>query len=326
MLEYAANNPFRPADWRWKRAANYLLGQSPRPSIRLDGVAGNHWIRKAVTYKRRYEQAWDGGNVELARLSYSEPDLFWAHYAYNGQLQRELLDAHVLTGSDDDEIAARFGLPHSVVAAYEAVFFNVRDRLDQPGYIVHHVINGGLSRPASEITTAGLWKLYGYFFGIHMLQAITSSCVNPIRVPDAAGVPTAIEADAINNLRLKAAMAAKTLDINHNTRLSILDKFAKYVQADSMRSDRNREDEQLTKYICDVFTAFPFTTNGYDPRKKAYLDRGAIGYYDSGGVELSGTEMMRVALGDTGAAERLQHLTFPVLALPAADQPNGGSS
>ena len=129
----ACDNPFRPVDWRWQRAVNILGGLGPPVTRRRDTPIGFSWIRKACRFKRAMDRA-QGDNGELALVAERFPDLYWAYYLarMSNDTSRQSVEAHLLARETDYDIGYRCGLSPKVVEAYEAVFFNVREKLVHP--------------------------------------------------------------------------------------------------------------------------------------------------------------------------------------------------
>jgi len=118
--------PFRPPDWRWQRAR--ILVAERRPFLlRRDDL----WTGQAMAYVRA-----------LARCGAPEPlecpHPKWAalHAAHRLSTedgpQRWEVQARLLAGQADPEIACRCAVPADTVCWFEALFFCVRDRLPAP--------------------------------------------------------------------------------------------------------------------------------------------------------------------------------------------------
>ena len=82
------------------------------------------------------------------------------------------LEAWILAASHPEFIAERCNLSVEVVAAYEAVFFDVRPYLDVTGYIFHRVIGRPITHGFSLSDLGSIWKLFGYMRGRHTLEVL----------------------------------------------------------------------------------------------------------------------------------------------------------
>src|SRR5208282_5310715 len=134
-LTWMRESPFRPPDWRWRLARLSLEEKLPRrPQLR------DRWVRRCAKFMRadrvrsrscrpRRRASSDAILSDAARIRFASDPLIAAE-----------LEAWILAASHPEFIAERCNLSVEVVAAYEAVFFDVRPYLDATGYIFHRVI------------------------------------------------------------------------------------------------------------------------------------------------------------------------------------------
>ena len=98
--------------------------------------------------------------------------------------QRHVVEARLLTSETFAEIAARFATEAPVIDCFEKLFFNVRDRLTNTDWIVK-VIKGPEdhtpSRDGSPTAAerAHIYKLFGFFGGPKVLDAVVIACLSP---------------------------------------------------------------------------------------------------------------------------------------------------
>lgn len=320
MLEATFSNPFRVPHWRWLRAAGYLDGRQRRPTKKRDGAEGYRWIKRAANFQHAYNACdGDGDMIELAE---TYPDIFWAHHAYRergGNPMGYQIEAHILARDSDFQVGYHAGLSPKLVEAYEALFFNVRDRLDHQGYILHQVMGPAIQRGLSEREYDLLWKLYGYFCGPHMLLALINKFPNPgwCSTPDT--INSVVQDDAINTLKLKAALAAKIVSVNQHTSLSLLDTFTKFIEVERTTDTAGKAENQILDHINAMMTNLPFTVGGRTPPKvnNARANSRVMTLRQSA-VELSFEESMAVAAGQPIENEDM------ILQLGAVD-PDGNS-
>jgi hypothetical protein len=101
------------------------------------------------------------------------PELMRAFELYEGSGQvRWELEARLLAGQTDEEIAATTAMPAIVVGEYERTFFNVRQRLAGSDFILSSVIGYTPFRGFDEGDLRGLWAYYGYTAGPKMLELV----------------------------------------------------------------------------------------------------------------------------------------------------------
>jgi hypothetical protein len=228
--ELSPRNPFRPLHWRWERAGEAIKERSL--SRNNDGV----WVRRAYRFRRHLQTS--QGEAALAILADEMPDLYWAHQLYvkktsagdtasqEGHLTGEI-EARLLADQSHAAIADRFGIEAGTITAYEAIFFNVSDRLKHKSYIVHNAIGGRVHHGAQERDVVVLWKLFGYFYGPAMLDALCEMVVNPTRPEPGAGLlPTMVDATH-DTITRRALLAAQTMKLNGFNEVDLITAFLK---------------------------------------------------------------------------------------------------
>lgn len=317
LLNCLAANPTRPPDWRWQRVSA-LCDRSPEaipPGRKRDGVAGFRWITQGVRFLNA-QRAAESRQTTAAVTSVLDRfnDIFWAHQLYTqGGNIRHVVEAHILARSSDNEISRRVGVAPEVVSTYEALFYNVRERLPNRAYIVHCAIQQAHGRGSGTSTdSATLWKLYGYFYGPAMVDAIESQfsspngwCDNQDKVGDA------ILDDTISTLKLKAALAAKCVSVTPQNQLALLDIFTKFVEVERSTDSAGQAQTQLMSHIDAMMGQLPFSLGCRQVRGDNV--RTDVDVFDTSAVELTYEETVRLSLGQPIAhAHMLRNLTFPV--------------
>lgn len=310
MLQYAKSNPFRPADWRWQRTIGVLNHTQPNPTRRRDDAGGFKWIRSALRFKIAYDACGDN-DLRKFELADSDPALFWAHWMWqqDNHSIKSAVEAYILARQTDFEIGYNCGIPPQVVEAYEEVFFNVREKLNHREYILHCVLGPSIQKGLTESSYDLLWKMYGYFCGPHLLAGLISKFPVPIwcQTPDA--VSAAIQDDAISTLKLKAAIATKTVPVNGHTQLALMEQFTKFVEVERSTETSGRAQDQVMEHISVMMSNLPFFAGPNPPNA---VDGSPMAEYDQGGVELTYSEQMRVAVRlPIRGSEVLNRLTFP---------------
>jgi hypothetical protein len=157
-FRYRPDCPLAPPDWRWHRAGLLLEGRVRRRR-RLDDAA----VRRALAFRRR-------SATGPRRRPAADPALaaaagLWA----GGGRRRALLEAWLLSGLADADVAARCGLAPAAVAAYEATFFDVRGGLDDPAWA--RFVAGGVDPSGVVRDPDTFLKDVAYLFGPHGLEA-----------------------------------------------------------------------------------------------------------------------------------------------------------
>lgn len=310
ILNYLASSPLRTPDWRWHRAEAVRNNEGVSATRRRDGVEGFIWINRAVKFGQRFDRC--NNDQDKAALAISFPDIFWAHWVWtNASPLKHSLEARLLARQNNDEIGQRCNLSPASVAAYEAIFFNVRDKLQHTSYILNCAIGSAIHRGITEREYDLLWKLYGYFIGPYMLDALESKFSKPVWCSTVDEVHAAVMDDAISTLKLKSLVAAKTVGVNQHTQLSLLEQFTKFVEVER-NSDSRDGDQQINENISAMFVAMPLTVGERDPRGVAVTNP-AVQSFERSAVELTYEEIVRLSTSRPIMNESiLRKLEFPV--------------
>lgn len=307
MLPESRHNPMRAPHWRWLRAVSIDSG-GVKASKNVDGPEGFKWIRRALRLKRHHAAAGSRPDVlyNLARL---DPALFWAHsiWAEDKQPTRWEIEARILAGETDEEIAKKAGCEADVIGAYESVFFNVREKLQNTTYIVNVVMAEAVTRGMTERQYDLLWKMFGYRGGPYVLDAMISK-FSEIETPKKSeDVSQFFQDAAINSMRMKASIAAMTVPINSHTQLSLLDSYVKYVEIERTTENAAKAQVGIVQNIGAMMQSLPFKiATKLDSEGDKMLP------FDSGAAELNGSELIIAATGGKITEQSaIEKLSFP---------------
>lgn len=301
------NNPRRAPHWRWLRAAQIDSGGT-KASRRRDGEEGYAWIRRAVRLKRHYDRA--GGRAEhLYALMLRDSDLFWAHSIWvdDKAPTRWFIEARIIAGETDEEIAQKVGTDVGVVTAYVNAFFDVREKLGNLNYVVNVIMADAVVRGLQERHYDLLWKMMAFHGGSHVLDAVINKFI-PIVKPDSQdAVGGFFQDSAINLMKYKASLAALTVPVNTHTQLPLIDSFVKYVEVERTTDNATKAQHSIIDNIGAMLAAMPVKVG-------TKLDSAAVKMlpFDEGPAELRGDEMLIIASGGTvDNAADIQNLNFP---------------
>ncbi|QEL17399.1 hypothetical protein [Limnoglobus roseus] len=132
------------------------------------------------------------------------------------------IEGRLLARQTVEEISEIQGIAVGVVEAYEAVFFHVRDRLDNVSWFVNCVLGQQFHDGLKPRDWAKMWKLYAYFGGPLMLDVFVRK--NGITwVNDAGQVKFSMAADTQHSLAYKSLIAGRTLSISSFTDGNVMD-------------------------------------------------------------------------------------------------------
>lgn len=301
------HSPLRAPHWKWLRAQEIDAG-GQKATRAIDGEDGFTWIRRASRLKRHYERAQNKPSAIYALLI-RDKDLFWAHSIWLADKKptRWGIEARVLAGETDAEIAEKIGTETEVISAYVNVFFDVRDKLRNLDYVQNVIMADSVTRGLQERHYDLLWKLLGYKGGAHVLDAVIGRGTSVERPESSDSVGTFFQDFAISSMKYKAALASLTVQINTHTQLPLIESFVKYVEIERNTENAMKAQTSIVDNIGVMLTSLPFKIG-----TKLDSEGAKMLPFDNGSAELRGDEMMVIAAGgQLDNTADIQKLNFP---------------
>lgn len=168
-----ADSPLRPTDWRWEKA-KLLHNKKKTPSRRWD----DDKIVKAMKFLDDLdglEDDWDQFEVlEKWPAMYDA----WMIRQDSGTCRRWELEAWLLArDASFTKISKWCGIKPAVIYWYEALFFNVRDRLKDSGWIATVVLGRSYHMALNDNDFELLWKAFSWRGGAVVLEDIMTRLV-----------------------------------------------------------------------------------------------------------------------------------------------------
>lgn len=307
MIQLLACNPWRPVDAWWQRTTGILRGD-PQASVRRDSGRGCGWIKQAERFQLALREA--STHHDQMQVMIDFPAIYWAHWLHQQQPTagppiRSVIEARILARQTDAEIAQTTGCVPETIEAYEALFFNVRERLDYRDFIVNSVIGLDAARGSQRIEPSWLWKLLGYLGGPHVLDAVISGVPNLMRVDRPDAVASFFHDLAIGSLRQKAAVAALLVSADGATCFELLKSYLKHVEIERNTTSAGSAQDQIQDNLQALLESLPF-------KAVSVTDLKQLPAYDRAAAELRTDELLQMGVGIPvpGLAE-IQGLRFP---------------
>jgi hypothetical protein len=196
--ECAPSSFLRLPSWRW-RLARSILDDADWADLGVDA-----WVEDALAFlqaltrhplhvvqglSNRFRE------IDAARTIFSTDDLSRWH-----------LEARLLTGETLDTVASKCVLPLEVVRCYAAVFYDVRDRLDWPTYVICEFVGPKIHIGLEEDDFETFLKFYGYRGGGLILDWLVEFVKNPPVIPERIDL-----LDEQARVKLREALLAKVV-------------------------------------------------------------------------------------------------------------------
>jgi hypothetical protein len=231
FVELRPSSHCRPVDWRWHLAGRLAQG----------ALVPDSWVDQHILAARDFQVLLaDAGEADLEYLAEWMPGLFTAHSLYQRGPDpvRFEVEARILAKESFDSIARKCQLSVPAITAYEALFFNVLDRLGVISYITHIVIGPKLHEGLTPSDIDVLWKFYGYHGGSHVLDQLIYGQNDTQQPTCAAEVGRFIGADISATLAQKAAIAVRTMRLDDPRAVRTLFRIYHQLQESEKRCHR----------------------------------------------------------------------------------------
>lgn len=280
-------NTFRQPDWRFARVQQ-LVERFPTPGrcSRRD----DRYVREARSFVLQWRTA--QAAADRQQLFFDHPGLWYAYQYYErASLMSDLsytymIEARLLAGQGFDEIAVELNTIPEAIEWYEAMFFNVVDRLHARDWITRTVIVPAILRqsPAARLAPVALddhallpaqqanfdefmslpfydatLKLFAYAGGplavdffLHGFRAGRRL----VSLDDAGGWLDGILSDTV---RRRVSAAAQVMPVNKFNSVELVQCWLQLRQLEIADEDPNRHRSKLEKHIQAFLSEVPMT-------------------------------------------------------------------
>lgn len=215
--EFQKHNMLRTTSWRYDRVLE-LVDARPRKaaSRRYD----DEFVREYRQFLPRYLD--EEHEINRKALFPHFPAIYYAHELHfsTDTEWRAMLQAFILAGETDGEIANRLCSLPDAIKWYESLFFNVRDRLDKHTWIVKAVLGTSAYRAANREGSMTVnqrdlvYKLFAYFGGPVILDVIISGFVRGLLPKKREEIKSWFDQTYALLIRQRATIAARLFEVN----------------------------------------------------------------------------------------------------------------
>jgi len=306
----------RPPDWRWQRVGELLPHRTTTPRRDRD----HDDISLLFVFRKRLEHANTSDDILAVINRY--PDLYTAWRVYHIAEARETrgeLEARILAQESVDTIARKVALTCEAVTAYEKYFFNVTDRLDAPGYITHIIFGRSVQTGLAEREYDLLWKMYGYWCGPFVLDAIMYHFNNPSRPESSENVGALLNSDINETLRLRTAMLMRQRPADWERQVEIGNMYMRMLELERNANAGGPGDEAILQNVEAMLNRLPWRKYDLGIRSpdEATTEAERI---EMGGFGLRSPELAMFGIGKPPAG--IQHLIEGAVYPASKDETN----
>lgn len=311
---YSVIDPFRRPDWRFNRIIA-MCDRTPTPGRCTP--RDDEYVKRGRQFLLRYRNY---NESQRRELEYEDEDLYAAFATYRSKSDDEegaqafSLEARILSGQTDEEIAEHYPFGPRTVDYYEQLFFNVRDRMSRRDWMTTQILIPALKRdkkpPTGTATAAwapqdhaviktqldGSLKFFAYFAGPWVLEHMLTGFEHTSRAdsPDEASMGWC-ERHFIRGMKRRAAQSVNFFEIN---KFNVIDVFMTVNQIIATEKSADSQEGQQSKYDMHVkshIDGLPWTVGSRDEENVPL----PVAKYDNSTSELRDDELLMVSAGDT---------------------------
>ena len=194
-MELHPKNPIPPMHRRWRIAELVARGFTPWAADQEDP-----WVRRGVTYLKTASAAGpEKPAADLANIATA------VAVHKSNKLTRGVLEARILARQPVDQVAAACQLTVGAVQAYEALFFDVREHIAFPDYLIPVVVGPKLHYGITPEDVDVVLKHVGYVVGPILVDWLVDFYTSGLIVPESLEAARAEELRTLaRRLRAKA--------------------------------------------------------------------------------------------------------------------------
>lgn len=246
-------NRNRPVDARWQRIVD-LAERGGRANHEHDDA----WIRRGLAYLRRLRECRDESDRQ--QLAEEMPDLHAAHQLHKSpeKLERAEVESRLLARQSIDEVSSACKIDRETLVAYEALFFQVLDRLDASVFILINAVGTKICSGLTESDSEILLKFFGFLKGAVFLELVLQyfrvGCDLPERLEQASRAELETLA---SNLGMKALVLSFVLPFPQCVRTLQLSKLADELRAFLVARDNQTALPPLFPGVLECLVSSP---------------------------------------------------------------------
>jgi hypothetical protein len=191
----------------------------------------------------------------------SDRDLFARHpecftalaiYEAADDLLKEYLEARIMARMTDHEIAAKTGVFPDAVRMYEACFYNVRDKMDNPDWIVRTILGSSYENDHYDSAEAKSRKILGHFGGPHVLEALIHQVSAEPRVDRPDGSEKYLQRQQNFGLTRRSVSVVNHFRVNSMNVMQLFELHAKAVALIEEAKVKNQATDTVTSRVLEL--------------------------------------------------------------------------
>jgi hypothetical protein len=330
LQELMRYDPGAAPDWRFQRVLEII---HRTPALGRVCQYDDKWVREARNFLAAYHTTDNpkNGKGSRRRLLMKYPTIYFAYAIHERAALGDdadmntmlLVQARIIAGQSDEDIAKSIGTHPDVIKWYANLFFDVRPRLNQRDWIVARVLVPSLTRsPAGENQEVnapihsvetfsrnfldGSLKYFGYYGGGEVIDTLLGG-----QRRDVSENATDEFLDSLfkRQLKIKTIQGLSRLPVNRYNISALMETYMQMIQIDKATgssADESAYNDAMTQLLNNV--QFEVGNNARDKIKQTPL----AAYYDKD-YELSHSEQRILLAGGNLDLTELEATANPLL-------------
>ena len=197
----------------------------------------------------------------------------------------------------DYEIANTIPTLPSAIEWYEALFFNVRDRIQARDGVLKQIMGPAIDRMMDDKAEELTMKLFGYFMGPLVFEVVMSIGFTKIaHVGDELEIKAAFDERMDNVVRLRALTSLRTAEINRFNIMELVGAQQKLVEMAAAAKQGDMAQNAVEENIKLMMDEIPWLV-GVSEKATNTIGATPLGRYEGYAAELRADEMLAIAVG-----------------------------
>jgi hypothetical protein len=329
-IVFSKYHPFRRPDWRYERVLQ-MVDRFPSPgrSTSRDDI----WVKGLRNFILQYRSGKPGAR---ARLEYANPGLYFA-WIIHEQAEEDyetafMIESRILADQPDEEIAKEAHTLPEAIAWYEALFFNVRDRLESHDWVLKHVLMPSVLRcrdqfkkeqgagdegtgnkfirdPLAEPFWDSSLKFMGYFGGKFIIDFMLTGYARGVKAQARDQTWKWVSNYFQGQGSRRAAMGIGHFEVNKYNVMELFQVHMRLVELQHQASKEGGAETTFEKNVEAFMSDIPWSV-GMDGAKA--VEGTPMAALDEGAAEMRDDELLLLSAGENIARiDEIATLTLP---------------
>ena len=330
-INYDKFSPFRRPDWRLERVLQ-IASISPNNDGRCSH-RDDSYIKELRQFLKRYDRP-GITDEQRNRIAYENPGLYWAWRIHQlrqspqDRLKPLILESRILTGASDQEIAKDLHCLPEVVEYYEALFFNVRDRLEAHDWVLEYCLLPSFAHGRLLLTAPGednapptdrliihsafldgSIKFFAYFGGPFILDFVLSGFRRGNIARSREEMGSWFDQYWASRLKYRSAAAALNFDVNRYNVMALFDVHKEIINIERSTDSQEQAKDQIHTAVGGLMKEIVWSVglSGKERVKGTLMEP-----YDNSAAEARDAEVLMLSSGRTpDTMEGVEALQMP---------------